>query len=432
MTDLASSAANPLSLPVPRGKPRRRGWRIVLSRRSVTDLICIIFFLWASAGLRPFLPAFLAHERFLWVIADVTVVAWLLLLPGQVLAVTRGSRILIGWSALACLSMVWSLSPSVSLYFGIQLLFTILVGFLLCNWTTRTRLIQLLFLALLPTQLISFFINFVAPHMAAGHPGGGAFVHKNLLGAMMLLQIITSLCLFLQGWRPLLTGIGFAAAAILLVMSAATSSLLIAVFIVGGVLPLTVLYRNNVNLTVAVLGGGLLLAASAALFILTTGFDPVDAVLGSVGKDATLTGRTVLWVFGWDAFMDRPLFGHGYQGYWVSEKTPVLLLRYVMQADLWNFHNTFIEVAVAFGIWGPILLIAAFIIGMTRALAEFLATKSISALWSLLFFIFMIIFALAEVSLFANHAFLQVLFVIAMAARDPPPARRESQQPLGN
>ena len=417
MTDAASTA---LPYPAPRrpANTRARRWSIVLSKDNLIGAACFVFLLWASTGLRALLPAFFAGERYLWILADLVVVAWFVLFPGQVFAYARRNKILIGWGVLACLSMIWSHKSPSSLYYGAQLLFTILMGFLLCNVQTRSRLIQLLFLALLPTQLLSFYIEFAAPHLAPGFPGGGAFLHKNVLGSFMLLQIINSLCLLALGWRPLLTGAGFLMAAVLLVMSGSASSLLIAVLIAGGLLPMALLYRANVNFARACIGAACVIAVAAAVLILTGGYDPVKAVLGSVGKDATLTGRTVLWDFGWQAFLDKPWFGHGFRAYWESEKTTVLLLRYVMQQDLQIFHNNFIEVAVAFGVWGPALLLMGIVVAFHRSAMEFLTTRSLPALWSVLFVIFVVSLSFAENLLFNNHGFLQALFVVAMVARD--------------
>ncbi len=404
------------ALPSPR---RRSRWTIVLSKENLVAASCFAFLLGASTGLRAVLPAFFAGERYVWLLADLFVVGWVLTCPGQVLAFARRNKVLMGWGVLAFVSGIWSLKPALSFYYGLQLVFTILMGFLLCSLQPRTRLIQLLFLALLPTQLISFYVNLVAPHLAPGFPGGGAFTHKNVLGGFMLLQIINSLCLFTQGWRPLLTAIGFLMAAALLVMSGSASSLLIAVVITGGLLPVALLYRANVNFAGACIGGACLIGVVAVVLILVSGYEPVQAVLGSVGKDASLTGRTVLWDFGWNAFLQKPWFGYGFHGYWESEKSTVLLLRYVMQQDLEIFHNNFVEVAVAFGVWGPLFLLAGILGAFHRSLGEFLATKSLSALWSFLFVIFVVTLSFAENPLFNNHGFLQALFVVALAARDP-------------
>jgi exopolysaccharide production protein ExoQ len=421
MSDAASMAA-PFAAG-PRGPAEARGnrWSLVLSGENVIAAACFVFLLWASTGLRAVLPAVFAGERYLWLLADIIVVGWFVLFPGQVFAFVRRNKVLICWGLLACLSAIWSLRAQSSLYYGLQLCFTILMGFLLCGLYTRTRLIQLLFLALLPTQLLSFYIELVAPHMAPGFPGGGAFTHKNVLGSFMLLQIITSLCLMAQGWRPRLTGIGFLMAGVLLVMSGSASSLLIAVIITGGLLPMALIYRANLNLAQACIGVACVLCVAAIALVLVSGFDPVRAVLGSVGKEATLTGRTVLWDFGWQAFVEKPWFGYGFRAYWESEKTTAMLLHYVMQQDLQIFHNNFVEVAVAFGVWGPAFLLLGIAVAFYRSVMEFLATRSLSALWSALFVIFAVSLSMAENPLFNNHGFLQLLFVIAMAARDAPP-----------
>jgi exopolysaccharide production protein ExoQ len=432
MSDAASTA---LPYAAPRRPARAHGHRgsIVLSKENLIGAACFIFLVWASTGLRAVLPAFFAGERYLWLLADLVVVGWFLLFPGQVLAYARRNKILICWGLLACLSMIWSLKSALSLYYGLQLCFTILMGFLLCKLETRTRLIQILFLALLPTQLLSFYIELVAPHMAPGFPGGGAFTHKNVLGSFMLLQIINCLCLLAQGWRPLLTGFGFLTAAVLLVMSGSASSLLIAVFITGGLLPMALLYRANVNFARACVGIAGVIGVVAAMLILVSGYDPVKAVLGSVGRDATLTGRTVLWDFGWEAFLDRPWLGHGFRAYWESEKTTVMLLRYVIQQDLNIFHNNFVEVAVAFGVWGPALLVMGIAAAFHGSVMAFLTTRSLSALWSALFVIFVVSLSFAENPLFNNHGFLQALFVVAAAARDParPAAARQRNRADG-
>ena len=191
--------------------------------------------------------------------------------------------------------------------------------------------------------------------------------------------------------------------------------------IAAGLFPMALLYRINQNFARACIGVGCILMVAVFVLVLAGGYDPVAAVLGSVGKDATLTGRTVLWDFGWEAFLERPWFGYGFHAYWESEKTSVLLLRYVMQQDLEIFHNNFVEVAVAFGIWGPALLLMGIVAAFYRSLGEFFATRSLSALWSALFVIFVVSLSFAENPLFNNHGFLQALFVVAMAARDPRP-----------
>ncbi len=54
----------------------------------------------------------------------------------------------------------------------------------------------------------------------------------------------------------------------------------------------------------------------------------IDLVLGRLGKDSTLSGRTVLWDFAVDAYERKPWLGYGYKGYWSGADSTVYLLRY--------------------------------------------------------------------------------------------------------
>jgi O-antigen ligase len=88
-----------------------------------------------------------------------------------------------------------------------------------------------------------------------------------------------------------------------------------------------------------------------------------------------------------------------------------------MGQELWFFHNLFVEVAVAFGVVGPILLAAGLFAAFRRAITTFAAERSPVSLWPLLFLLFLVPYVLAENPLFQNHSLLQLLFVVAMCAR---------------
>jgi O-antigen ligase len=405
---------------------RTRLWNLGLAA------LCTFCILWGSTALRPFLPPAAGNERFVWAMADGLVVLWVLMRPVQVLRVAQANLVLISWGLLACLSAMWSLAPTQSAYFGLQLLFTILAGLMLTTWTTRLHLVQMVFLALVGTQVISLIVEFAMPGLRPGFPGGGAFTHKNILGNAMTLQLITSGCLFLAGWRRLLTGGAFALAAALLVYSDSASALLTALVIVGVLLPAGAIYRLSPRSALIGVAGALITGAVALFVLPQTDFNTVKFVLEALGKDATLTGRTDLWQFAEEAIRNYPWLGHGYRGYWESEETSKYLLRYVLQQDLWFFHNNYLEVAVAFGLGGPVLLVLGLVVAFWRRFTEFLAGASMMALWGLAFVIYVAALAMAENPLFENHGLMQVIFVIAMAARDTPSGLLSMARPRGS
>jgi exopolysaccharide production protein ExoQ len=395
-------------------------WRIsrALARERATDVLWIIFIVGASSAARPLKIENV--ERYFWLPADLTVLV--LLLPSLRLfaGYALQHKIFLAWPALACLSMLWSLSPWLSLYHGLQLLMTIMVAFLFCMHADRLKALQLIFLALLCCQVLSLFAVVAMPSWAIGHIGEwkGVFPHKNVLGSMMAVQIITGTCLFLHGWQRTLTGAAVACAVALLLLSRSGTSL-VTIAVALSLLPLAICLRQGrAALSIAV---GLLsiLAAGGLLCIHLGDLDLFKLMLSGVGKDQTLTGRTVLWNFGIEAFLTRPWLGHGFKGYWESTQTTAHYLRHVIGHDLWFFHNNFLEVAVAFGVAGPVLLVAGLCTALSRTLRAFLADRQFTTLWSLQFVLYMAIFSLVESPLFENHSLYQFLLIVAVAAQTP-------------
>jgi O-antigen ligase len=162
-----------------------------------------------------------------------------------------------------------------------------------------------------------------------------------------------------------------------------------------------------------------LIAAAAGLLALeATRTDFLDLyvyLLDALGKDATLTGRTILWQFAEDAINARPWLGFGYKGWWESSETPAALLRVVVGQELWFFHNTFLDLAVAFGVVGPLALVAGLAVGVYRSVRAFVLNPEPMLLWPIMFVAMSIIYCSVDFVLFANHSFHQFLYVIAAA-----------------
>ncbi|TIQ90781.1 MAG: O-antigen ligase family protein, partial [Mesorhizobium sp.] len=85
----------------------------------------------------------------------------------------------------------------------------------------------------------------------------------------------------------------------------------------------------------------------------------LDFVLGTFGKDSTLTGRTYLWEQGWEAAQQAPILGVGYAAYWVqgfAEAERLWNEFYITTRSGFHFHNTYIEALVELGYVGATLI----------------------------------------------------------------------------
>jgi exopolysaccharide production protein ExoQ len=74
----------------------------------------------------------------------------------------------------------------------------------------------------------------------------------------------------------------------------------------------------------------------------------VDEILLSLGKDLTLTGRTNVWPFVWNAISERQILGYGYNAFW-SEQGSGQLVKDNFFWSLNHAHNGFLEVSLDFG-----------------------------------------------------------------------------------
>ena len=148
------------------------------------------------------------------------------------------------------------------------------------------------------------------------------------------------------------------------------------------------------------------------------GTDPIDFLLDLVGKDRTLTGRTLLWDMAEQAIEERPWLGFGYKGYWADRPAEMLqLLSSFGLQQVPYFHNNYLEVAVAFGVIGPILLILGILIALFRTLRGALTATQAIEIWPLLIVIATIIKTFVENPLVWNHGIWHVLFIVAAVIR---------------
>jgi exopolysaccharide production protein ExoQ len=107
----------------------------------------------------------------------------------------------------------------------------------------------------------------------------------------------------------------------------------------------------------------------------------IQLFLGLINRDRTFTGRTDIWYFDSTQIMNRPLFGHGYVGFWGPHKDIVI-------ANLgWNpghAHNGFLNIILIFGIVGLFGLLAVLWDGVKCGLCRSGSSGSLAGNWLLL------------------------------------------------
>jgi len=111
----------------------------------------------------------------------------------------------------------------------------------------------------------------------------------------------------------------------------------------------------------------LLVAAILSVSVFATFLDP-GALVGALGRDPTLTGRTVIWnqVLGMVA---NPLLGAGFESFWLGERLKKMWSIYYWHPN--QAHNGYLEVFLDLGWIGVAFLAVVLVIGYRNAVGAF-------------------------------------------------------------
>jgi O-antigen ligase len=179
----------------------------------------------------------------------------------------------------------------------------------------------------------------------------GLMVHKNMLGALMSYGVLVAYySISLKTNGRAVSFLTFAICLLLLVMSrSATSFISVAV-----VTPLIVFcYLVDQAQKPAT---KFLLIMIGAVVVGLIGFlmTEMDAILASVGRSATLTGRSEIWPTIWALIWDSPIRGHGH-AFWSSETPLRLAIWTTLGWVINNAHNTFLDIWFQLGLPGLVI-----------------------------------------------------------------------------
>jgi O-antigen ligase len=218
-------------------------------------------------------------------------------------------------------SVTWSIAPDVTFRRTLAIVFTSLGGLVIAARYEWPRLLKVLATAFAVLAVISFLAGALVPSYGrmgptTEFPGAwrGVWVDKNGLGGHMALgfMIFTATAVLNPARRWVWAGL--AGVALLLVLLTTSKTSLVALILGSGAMVFVALIKRGpvmgVLATLAA-GAGIMLILFVALFA-------SDVVLGLLGKDATLTGRTKLWAGIASQAELVPWTGYGYGVVWTD------------------------------------------------------------------------------------------------------------------
>jgi exopolysaccharide production protein ExoQ len=315
--------------------------------------------------------------------------------------------------ALTLSSALWSQEPGTTVRNSVALAGTTLFGgYLATRYSWREQL-RMLAWALSIMAVLSLLYIFLGPSggVATDPEGGvgisGVFGHKQALGKSMALaaMVFFILAASSRSYRWLLW-VGCAVALVLVLLSESKGALVLLLIFV----PLWPMYkalRWRYTAAVPFLIALVLLGSGAMILLLIN----AESVLAALGKNTTLTGRTIVWSAVLDMIRERPWLGYGYGAFWRGSEGPSALIPLITGAEFSNAHNAILSVWLDLGLLGVSVFLLSLSWAILRAIKCARFTTTADGLWPLTYLTFYTLNGVMEASSPQENDIMWVLFV---------------------
>ena len=292
--------------------------------------------------------------------------------------------------AFAAFSIFWSQAPVVTLRAAVELALTVGIAALAAGSLRPRAFVSAMTVSLLCGAALSLmFGRYDYDGMSGETVFVGIFASKNTMAAFMSFLAIFAAAVLADRGQPrllrLLALFAFVLSVPLLLRARSAGALLTTVGSLA-VLLLTVAFARLASRErLLVLAAAAALAVPVVLLVVlftlngTLGQDWSSFLTGDLGKDATLTGRTLLWQIALAEIAKRPFLGTGYYAFWLQGN----LLAESIWRDFdiytragFTFHNTYLNVAVELGWTGVAVLVVTLGLAIERSVRLALADQT--------------------------------------------------------
>ena len=135
-------------------------------------------------------------------------------------------------------------------------------------------------------------------------------------------------------------------------------------------------------------------------------------VLRLFGETVDFNGRSSIWKYSWNGFLERPLLGWGWLSAWRSWAFMKMDLWWTVEGVSWS-HNAYLDVLLGGGVLAVVIFVSAVVWGIYRIIPTNL-NNPIDA-WPVAFAFFFLAMATQESFIIGNH-FLWMIFVAMLSS----------------
>jgi exopolysaccharide production protein ExoQ len=310
---------------------------------------------------------------------------------------------------LVSFSIFWSAYPEVAFRKAGAFWGTMFFGLFLGALLPKKDFMQVLTWVFFGGVWLSLFVVLLMPSWGIHqdlHAGSwrGAFIHKNTLGNLMVVALTIGVLNMREGLRSKLNVLLIAGAAVLLFFSQSRTALITAMFlfvlfiVIVNWTRLAALSKWHKTLLFPVLVPGAWLIIN------------YEKVLLLLGRDATLTGRTDLWVNLFLFAREKLFLGYGYGTFWMGSRLPSGLLYERISWTPTQAHNGYLEVVLHLGLAGLLVAMTIIFFGMLKASQLAFSGKPHSSLF-MMYSSYFLIFNIVESALLLQNNFFWILYL---------------------
>ncbi len=339
-----------------------------------------------------------------------------------------------GLMGLVFLSILWSVDPSTTIRRAVAVLMTSLAGLVIASRYDWPRLTQIVATSFAILAVLSFLSAALVPsygRMTLLFPGAwrGVWNEKNALGDHMTMAVLACLASAILNPAQRRMWLGFAGLSFFLIVMSQSKTSLVSLFLGLTATGFIYVVRRGPAFAVA----ATFLAVTALTLLGFALVYDTEVFFRLLGKDATLTGRTVIWGAVLHEIQLRPWTGYGYGAVWSDDTTWSTLawIKHIAKFRPYHAHDSWLNIWLDLGYGGLALWAVYYFETWTRAILA--AYRSAGAYFALPILVVYSLVALTETIAVVYNDFVWVLFVIiavrlALGARSveqivQPPAR---------
>lgn len=399
--------------------------KFLISAEQILTFICLM--LYSGTPLDAFLTdGFTVREgdrtifRLLYTFTYIVTLSLIALRWKKVTYVFRRDKFIWILIGVCALSSFWSSDPDTTIRRVIALVGTSMFGLYLASRYTlkeQLKLYAYMFgISAVMCFLFAIFIPQFGVDFGATTSWRGIYQTKNVLGKRFVLSETIFLFLAIttkeNRW---FSWLGYIASGVLVLLSKSTTSL-------GNFIIITVaflIYYRILHLKYKVMIPIVTLLATFGTAFYTWFLSQADTILGSVGKDTTLTGRSDLWPAVLDMIAKKPWLGYGYGAFWEENGESSIVIQTV-QWNAPNAHNGFLDLWLGLGLLGVLVFLIGFVINLLRSIYLIRWNQTFANLWLLLYLTYIIISNLTETTLLEQNSLEWILYVSAILSSKLP------------